>query len=179
MFLCTHLLNILGQVKKITELRNRIGYILHCFHSWSIILCDFAGLQQQKQWNSSFFPRVFRITSSCLTVCSRKVAGILYLSSTEISSERMILVRHVFFSNSIKSLWHYALINFFYWTPFLFLHNSLFINSIPLSFDLFEPCAALNLLSLFILFQSFCVFCFFRCCECWLPGIRLSFHVGK
>ena len=60
----------------------------------------------------------------------------------------------------------------------LFLHTFLFINSISLPFELIECCPPLNLLSLF-LFQSFCLLCFFGCCEFWLPWIRLSFHYGK
>ena len=42
-----------------------------------------------------------------------------------------------FFSDSIKWLSYYVRINFFYW-PIFFLQTSVFINSISLSFELFD-----------------------------------------
>ena len=82
-----------------------------------------------------------QITSSCFTVCWRKVDP----SSTTISKKRYLVYIIVlsdfwwdkFLSKSIKLLSFYVSIKFFYWTRFLFHQTS--INSISQSFDLFEP----------------------------------------
>ena len=44
--------NILETMKKFAEIKNPIIVL---FIKWSIILWNHAGLQQQKQWNPSFF----------------------------------------------------------------------------------------------------------------------------
>ena len=65
-----------------------------------------------------------------MTVCQKKVDGILRSSSMTISSQSkailwiyFLILRFwwdTFFSNSLTLLSHYLPINFFYWTPFPF-----------------------------------------------------------
>ena len=102
---------------------------------------------------------------------------------------------------SILCINRFLLLNTF---SFLFLQTSLFslfINSISLFFDLFEPCTALNFLLPCHLVSEFLFFVLFRMLrmlvtvskakfslrrtlitfskipsECWLPCIRLSLH---
>ena len=74
------------------------------------------------------------------------VANIFY-DSDETSSLATVLNHFPIMCQSISSIEH-LLFSF----PSYF-----FINSLSTSFDLFELCTALNLLLLFIFFQSFCV----------------------
>ena len=110
-----------------------------------------------------------------MTVCLRKVDGILHPSSTAIPPESIasypmassqyfvILMRHVLqqhhYITFTLCINQFLLLNSF---SFLFVHTSFIINSVSLSFELFGSCIALYLLSLFILFGSFCFLCFFK-----------------
>ena len=67
-----------------------------------------------------------------------------------------------FFSNSMKLLSHYLPISIFCWTAFLYL-QTFFINSIFLSFELFEPCScSLESSVTFHLVLEFLFFVLFR-----------------
>ena len=125
----------------------------------------------------------FWITSRYLTVCWRKVDGILHPSLTTTLSESSYYLMAGLVANS-NILWSdetsssETVLNYFYIMYqsisfikhhfFLFFQTSLFINLISQSFDMFEFCTALNLLlGTFYLVWEFPFFVLFQ--MLWMP----------
>ena len=119
-----------------------------------------------------------------MTVCSRKIAGILHPSSTTIIWKYWYLMTvwwlllllfwwEKFFRNSIKSLSNSVWINFFYWTPFLFFSSNFLIYQ--LDFSVVWPIWALrslvssdNLLSVTSFYHVSEFLCFLRFWMLWM-----------
>ena len=130
--------NILGKMKKFAELKNPINYFIRkmihhsvwyfwvtttktkksIFFSWRKLASFTDDLHCSiyiTYLSHSAYKSNFQITSSCLTVCWKKVDGILHPSSTTTSKNTYETIWwDMIFSNSIKLLSYCVSIKFLY-----------------------------------------------------------------